>query len=116
MRFYAYSRCVRRFIPIAHGRMRLYRAIRETPLLQTRTCPLLRLVVMRMPAQARLLLSVSPAPEMPSALALACMLLLLRVCCHLPLLRLPPLTTRVHLPSAKYVVPLAFTVLKASAL
>ena len=90
--------------------------MRETPLLQTRTCPLLCFGVMRMPAKVRRSLSVSPAPELPSALALACMLLLLRMCCHLPLLRLPPLTTRVHLPSARYVVPLAFTVLKASAL
>ena len=88
----------------------------ETLLLLICTCPLLCFGVMRMPAKVRRLLSVSPAPEMPSALALACMLLLLRVCCHLPLLRLPPPTTRVHLPSAMYVVPLAFTVHKASAL
>ena len=116
MKCYVVSRCARRYTPIKHGLTLRCWVMLETLMLLIRTCPLLCFGVMRMPTRVRRLLSMSPAPGMPSTLAVACILLLLRGCCHLPLLRLPPLTTRVHLPSATYVVPLAFTVRKASAL
>ena len=116
MRCYVVSRCARRYTPIKHGLTLLCWVMLETLLLLICTCPLMCFGVMKTLAGVGRLLSMSLAPGVPSELALARILLLLRGCYHLPLLRLPPLTTRVHLQSATYVVPLAFTVRKASAL
>ena len=115
MRFYACSRFVQRFIvPRAHGRRRLYKAIRETPLLNM--CPLLSLDVLLLPASVRLRESPAPARLVPSRSVLAyVLLLLLRTGGHVPLFRLPPPTTRAHPPSAMCVVPLALTARRASA-